>query len=102
MNVIFYVLAELDDIVVKYYQSARIDKESTLAYKGGHNEPDLLTRLGIPSVNMERYSCPKAELLFDDLVWLQTCGNHTEHNAYHHCAKVEVETFGHGLSNQVY
>ena len=46
---------------------------------------------------------PKAESLFDSLVWLETCGNHIELNAYHHCAKVEVEAaFGHWRTNQVY
>ena len=75
--------------------SSNCRKVSTLPYKGGYYERDLSTRLGIPSVNLERYSYPKVELLFDDLVWLETCGDHTEPNAYHHCAKVEVETFGH-------
>ena len=63
---------------------------------------DLLKRLGIPSVNLESFGCPKAEALFDSLVWLETCGNHTELNAYHHCAKVEEETFGHWLTSQDY
>ena len=47
------------------------------------------------------FRVPKAEALFDSLVWLETCGNHIELNAYH-CAKVEVEAFGHWRTNQVY
>ena len=78
------------------------DGKSTLAYKGGILERDLLKRLGIPSVNLECFGCPTAEALFDALVWLETCGNHTKLNAYHHCAKVEVEAFGHWLTNQVH
>ena len=52
------------------------------------------------SLDLESFSCPKAEHLFDDLVWLETYGNRTEPNAYQHCAKVEVEAFGHWLANQ--
>ena len=63
---------------------------------------DQLKRLGIPSVNLECFGCPKAEALFDALVWLETCENHTELNAYHHCAKLEVEAFGHWLTSQVH
>jgi hypothetical protein len=37
--------------------------------------------------------CPNAEKLFDQLIWLETCGNHIENNAYQHCAKVEVEAY---------
>jgi hypothetical protein len=42
---------------------------------------------------LECFNCPKAEKLFDQLIWLETCGNHLESNAYQHCAKVEVEAF---------
>ena len=97
-----FPLKSLEGIVVDFYESVKKNKESTLAYKGGNLERALLKRLRIPSVNLESFGCPKAEALFDALVWLETCGNHTELNAYHHCAKVEVEAFGHWLANQVY
>ena len=71
-----------------------------IAYNGGRIEKDLLKKTGIPFVNRESFGCPKAEHLFDDLVWLETYGNRTEPNAYQHCAKVEVEAFGHWLANQ--
>ena len=45
-----------------------------------HYEKDLLGNLGIPAVNLESFGCPKAEHLFDALVWLETCGHHTELN----------------------
>ena len=95
-------LSSLEEIVLHFYESVKKTKTSTLAYKGGNLERSLLKRLGIPSVNLESFGCPKAEALFDALVWLETCGNHIELNAYHHCAKVEVEAFGNWLSNQVY
>jgi hypothetical protein len=49
---------------------------STIAYKGGHYEKDLLNSLSIPTVNLESFGCPKAEKLFDQIIWLETCKNH--------------------------
>jgi hypothetical protein len=52
-----------------------------------------LAKLNIPSVNLEWFGCPKAEKQFDQLIWLETYGNHIENNTYQHCAKVEVEAY---------
>ena len=82
----------LDAIVRGLYRS--FDNSGSIAYKGGHHEKDLLGKLGIPAINLESFSCPKVEYLFGNLLWLETCGHHTERNAYQHCAKVEVEAFG--------
>ena len=79
---------------------SRSTKESLLAYKGGHIERDLLERLNILSINLETLGCPKACDLFDDMIWLETCGNHTVLNAYAHCSKVEVEAFGQWVESQ--
>ena len=87
-------LRDLGEIVCNFYNLVKIDDGSLLAYKGGHIERDLLERLNIPSINLETLGCPKACDLFDDMIWLETCGNHTVLNAYAHCAKVEVEAFG--------
>ena len=76
-----------------FYYRVKLNEESTIGYKGGHIEKDLLGKTWIPSVNLESFGCPKAEYLFDDLVWLETSGNDTEPNAYQHRAKVEVEAF---------
>lgn len=81
-------------IVADFYHNVKQSSESTLEYKGGHYERSLEFQQSI----WENFGCPKAKHLFDALVWLETCGNHTELNAYHHCAKVEVEAFGHWLS----
>ena len=90
-------LSNLGAIVQQCYSEVKADSNSTIAYKGGHIERDLLRQLGIPSVNLEWFGCPKAEKLFLHLEWKQTCGNHRGLNAYHHCAKVEVEAFAHWL-----
>jgi hypothetical protein len=54
------------------------NSNSTIAYKGGHYETDLLNSLNIPAVNLESFGCPKgkAEKLFDQIIWLETCKNH--------------------------
>lgn len=82
-------LFRLPDIVKEFFS----EPDALVAYKGGHFEKDLLRRVGIPSINLESSGCPKAELLFKDLGWVETCGHHLTPNAYHHCPKVEVEAF---------
>ncbi len=93
------MLLELPEIVSEFYmQNKGLKKNAVIAYKGGHFERDLLKELLIPCVDLECYGCPKAELLFDDLGWLETCGNHIEGNwAYKHCSKVETEAYGNWL-----
>ena len=82
-------LFRLPDIVKEFFS----EPDALVAYKGGHFEKDLLRRVGIPSINLESSGCPKAEVLFKDLGWVETCGHHLTPNAYHHCPKVEVEAF---------
>ena len=82
-------LSRLPAIVKEFYN----EPNALVAYKGGHFEKDLLAQIGIRSVNLELFGCPKAEYLFDSLGWLETCGQHITQNAYHHCPKVEVEAF---------
>ena len=84
-------ITELANIVCDFYHEVKQSEKLGLAYKGGHYERDLLTRLDIPSIDLEEYGCPKAESLINELVWLETCGNHTVPGAYAHCAKLEVE-----------
>ena len=94
-----FEISALGQIVVKFYQRARQNGSSVIGYKGGHYEKDLLASLGVPSLNLESFGCPKAEGLIERLVWLETCGNHTAANAYLHCPKVEVEAFGHWMQD---
>jgi hypothetical protein len=86
-------LSSLPKIISQLYGNVRQNSRSNIAYKGGIYERDLLPRLNIPALDLQDYGCPKAEKLFDQLVWLETCGKHTENAAYQHCAKVEVEAF---------
>ena len=89
-----YKHSELEGIIIKFYKETKRSTNSTIAYKGGHFEKDLLVKLGIPNVNLEKYGCPKANQLFDKLIWLETCGHHIGEDTYQHCPKVEVEAFG--------
>ena len=93
-------LSNLNSIVKCFYDSVKLNNLSSIAYKGGHFERDLLQRLQIPSVNLEDFGCPKAEFLSDGLVWLETCGHHLGTHAYQHCPKVDVEAFGKWLRRQ--
>ena len=84
-------LYHLDAIVKDFYKDVG---EKVLAYKGGHIERDLLKKLNIPGINLETLGCPKADHLFKNLIWLETCGHHIGADPYKHCPKVEVEAFG--------
>ena len=90
----------LGTIVKNFYDRVKLNTLSSIAYKGGHFERDLLNKLQIPSTNLESFGCPKANLLFDRLVWLETCGHHFGEHSYQHCPKVEVEAFGKWLSDE--
>ena len=93
-------LTELETIVRSFYDNHKFDHKSRIGYKGGHYEKDILKKLGIPSLNLEELGCPKASVLFRNLVWLETCRNHTTWDNYEHCAKVEVEAYGDWLERQ--
>ena len=92
-------LSELETTVRSFYDKVKRDARSVLAYKGGHYERDLLASLAIPAVNLENFGCPKAGELFDHLIWLETCGNHTVNEAYRHCPKVEVEAYAYWVES---
>ena len=85
-------LATLEDIVVKLYQETTQNENSVIAYKGGCFEKDLLASLGIPSVNLEGFGCPKSLINYKNdgvvgnvraSIWFQ--------DAFEYCPKVEVE-----------
>ena len=54
-------ICELENIVSSFYREVKRSESSVLAYKGGHVEKDLLERLDISCVNLERFNCPKAD-----------------------------------------
>ena len=94
-----FEISALGRNTVEFYQRAWQNGSSVIGYKGAHYEKNLLASLGVPSLNLESFGCPKAERLIERLVWLETCGNHTVADAYLHCPKVEVEAFGHWMQD---
>ena len=64
-------LANLNTIVEHFYNTIKRNEESTIGYKGGHFERDLLEQINIPAINLENFGCPKAEFLFEKLIWLK-------------------------------
>ena len=95
-----FPLRDLNGIVKTFYDNVKQNEESTIGYKGGHFKRNLLKQLKIPSVNLEDFGCPKAEFLFNKLVWLETCGQHIGTHPYQHCPKVEVEAFAAWLKEE--
>ena len=93
-------ITELSGIVCDFYGEVKQSERSRLAYKGGHYEKDLLAKLNIPGIDMEKHGCPKAEILINELVWLETCENHIVADAYAHCVKLEVEAYAHWLGKK--
>ena len=89
----------LEDIVIKLYQETMQNKNSIIAFKGGCFEKDLLASCGIPSVNLERFGCPKASLIIKTMVWLETCSQHLVPDTFEHCPMVEVEAYAQWLEN---
>ena len=72
-----------------------------IAYKGGHLEKDLLDKMGLPSINLEEFGCPKA-----DSLWSQyegtCCGHHkTDLFKMVHCPKHETFLFFQWLQHQL-
>jgi hypothetical protein len=92
----------VDIIVKKFYDAYCVNENSILAYKGGSFERTLLSRLNIPSFNLELFGCPKAIEIFDEMPWLECCGQHSllknNKDTYKHCLRVEVEAFLHWLT----
>ena len=62
------------------------------AYKGGHLEKDVLDKIGLPSVDLEEFGCPKADSLWSSHYPPgKSCGFHKEHTCkFIHCPKQET------------
>ena len=93
-------LSAFGSIVADAYRGMWQNERSVIAYKGGQYERDLLASLGIPSINLEKFGCPKAGVLIRRMFWLETCGNHIVNDAYSHCRKVEVEAYAQWVEKQ--
>ena len=96
----FLPINRLEPIVTRFFIQHRINNLSTIAYKGGTVERDLLRELNIPSIDLEKFGCPPASMLLDELVWLETCGHHLKPISFNHCPLVEVQVFASWLEDR--
>ena len=76
----------------KLYDEFVTQDRRRVAFKGGHIERDLLTRLDIPYLDLESLGCPKYDQLRQHRQQEQTCGWHAIPNK-HHCAMDECVVF---------
>ena len=83
-------LENLDYHVVDFYESCRSSYRNILGYKGGQIEKEWLDGLGIPSVNLEIYGCPKFNDLHCEKYDKISCGYHIKNL---HCPRAEVTAF---------
>ena len=70
-------------------------KGGIIAYKGGQIEKELLDKLGLPSVNLEDFGCPKADKLWSSHYPPgKSCGHHKiDTMKFIHCPKQETFLF---------
>ena len=83
----------MEPLIKMLYEKHCTHHEYLVAYKGGHVEKDLLTKLKIPHVDLEFYDCPKANqlLLMRGSQPRLDCGHHM--HAHTHCPRVECFLF---------
>ena len=82
---------ELDTDIRSLYEQHKTPQRHIIAYKGGHVERDLLTRLNIPSYNLEESGCPPFRCM-KRLTGVLGCGHHNN-PSLHHCPMVECFHF---------
>ena len=82
----------VETIIQTLYQKLCTNDQYVVAYKGGTIEKDWLTKLNIPSVNLEWFFCPKVTELIDTGFHPGcSCGFHQKPE--HHCPKQETFLF---------
>ena len=79
--------SEIDDDVCALYRLHRTQQRDHIGYKGGPVERDLLTRLNIPSHDLEIDGCPPLRRM-ERLIGVTGCGHH-KNPTIHHCPRSE-------------
>lgn len=89
--------AYLQTDISQLYEHFRNEEQDVVGFKGGHVEKGMLDYLDIPHLNLERWGCPKFELLSDQgFADIQDCGCHR----VGHCSTVECEAFWNWLEHK--
>lgn len=90
-------LQDLEKIVLGWYERFGRARKRSVGYKGGCYERWLLEKLGIPSVNLESFGCPKFTELVDERDLAHQCQWHTmlrpSRRDQCHCVNVEIHAF---------
>lgn len=98
-------LEQLEEIVERFYEGYRRPGKNVVAYKGGRYERQLLSEMNIPSLNLEKFGCPRFEELLTeaDLEW--QCPWHSEileeYRHRCHCVRSEVSAFNRWMLEQL-
>ena len=82
---------QLYEDIEDLYNTHKTSDRVLVGCKGGRVEMEILSKMGIPSVNLEHLGCPK----FDTMTRLATmgsCGHHAK-PLCHHCPQVECYHF---------
>lgn len=82
---------QLYDDIRNLYNTHRTSDRQLVAYKGGHIERDILQKMGIPSLDLESWGCPKFDQL-PRLITVSGCGHHAD-PLRHHCPRTECYHF---------
>ena len=86
----------VETLIQTLYETYCNQDQSVVAYKGGTLERDVLNKLQLPHVDLERFYCPKADQLvssgFDPG---SSCGHHrtAQNKKLIHCPKQETYLF---------
>lgn len=89
----------LDDYILQLYHRYKTSSRDLVAYKGGSCERIKLQQLGVPSVNLEAFGCPKYDVLLqddDDRTGEEHCcrlHDRSYGGKVFHCALAEVKAF---------
>ena len=78
---------DLEDL----YKTHSTPERMMVAYKGGVVEKEVLSKLGIPSLDLEKVGCPKFDIM-NRVTTMGSCSHHA-HPLRHHCPKVECYHF---------
>jgi len=82
-------------VVKALYDKYKTDTKKLVAFKGGHAEKDLLTKLNIPWTDLEKKGCPKYSELIKRIPQeslLPSCGYHLN-DKIHHCPVIKCSAF---------
>lgn len=91
--------SDVAEVIKKFYRAEKKNENSSIAYKGGTYEKNLLQELEIPSVDLELFSCPPArKSVIIENYRAFACGFHNFcRQGYLHCPSIETAFYSEWL-----